>query len=339
MIPLVRVNHVRKTFASGNVFRRAVVAAVDDVSFDIAAGETVGLVGESGSGKSTLGRMVVGLMPPTAGYVTVGEHRIGGLGAMGRKALWRQAQMVFQDPHSSLDPGMTVFDTLSEPLRNFGIARAADAATWIHETLEACGLGRRAASRYPHEFSGGQRQRIGIARALIVRPRFIVADEPVSALDVSIQAQIVNLMQDLKAAFGLTYLFISHDLAVVRHMADRVAVMYRGRLVEIGQAAEVYARPLHPYTQLLPRSVPIPEPKAEAERLAARVVAGETGEAAAGGCAFRGRCPMAREPVCSQEQPPLSNRSGNHLVACHFADGRQHVSRIHTRYDAIMGPV
>ena len=323
MTPLVRLSRLCKTYASGNVFRRAVVTAVDDVSFDIEAGKTLGLVGESGSGKSTLGRMVVGLTPPTAGHVMVGEHRVAALAATGRKALWRQAQMVFQNPHSSLDPRMTVFDTLREPLRNFGIARADEAAARINETLDACGLGQGAASRYPHEFSGGQRQRIGIARALIVRPQFIVADEPVSALDVSIQAQIVNLMQDLKSAFGLTYLFISHDLAVVRHMADRVAVMYRGRLVEIGQASEVYGRPLHPYTRLLLRSVPIPEPKAEAKRLADRVVAAEVGEVGAGGCAFRGRCSLAREPVCWQEEPPLSTRSGSHLVACHFADGQR----------------
>jgi oligopeptide/dipeptide ABC transporter ATP-binding protein len=218
---------------------------------------------------------------------------------------------------------MTVGEALAEPLLNFGIARGAEADRRIGETLEACGLGRVAAERYPREFSGGQRQRIGIARALIVRPRFIVADEPVSALDVSIQAQIVNLLQDLKASFGLTYLFISHDLAVVRHMADRVAVMYRGRLVETGRAPEVYERPLHPYTQLLLRSVPSPDPRVEAVRLRQRVVAPADHGVAAGGCPFRARCPQARLPICAEEEPPLSSRSGDHLAACHFADGQR----------------
>jgi oligopeptide/dipeptide ABC transporter ATP-binding protein len=323
MMPLVRASGLGKSYASGGLFRRQVLKAVDDVSFDIESGETLGLVGESGSGKSTLGRMVIGLTPPSVGHVTVSGQTVG---TMGRKALWRHAQMVFQDPHSSLDPRMTVYDTLAEPLRNFGIARGAQAAERINRTLDACGLGTRAGSRYPNEFSGGQRQRIGIARALIVRPRLVVADEPVSALDVSIQAQIVNLLQDLKAEFGLTYLFISHDLAVVRHMADRVAVMYRGRIVEIGRAETLYARPLHPYTQLLLRSVPIPEPKAEAARLASRVPGTADVAPTAGGCAFRARCPHAQLPICAEEAPPLSSRSGSHLVACHFADGqrRQH---------------
>jgi peptide/nickel transport system ATP-binding protein/oligopeptide transport system ATP-binding protein len=320
--PLVRVSTIRKTFDTGTVFRRHAMTAVNDVSFDILSGETLGLVGESGSGKSTLGRIVVGLTPPSSGHVTIGEHRLGALAAAERKAVWRQAQMVFQDPHASLDPRMTVHDLLAEPLRNFGIARGAEAAALIAETLDACGLGTRAAPRYPSEFSGGQRQRIGIARALIVRPRFIVADEPVSALDVSVQAQIINLLQDLRAAFGLTFLFISHDLAVVRHIADRVAVMFRGRLVEIGEAAAVYASPLHPYTQLLLRSVPLLDPSAEAERLARRVAEPKDAAPASGGCAFRMRCPHA-EPLCAAEEPSLSSRSGGHLVACHFADGQR----------------
>ncbi|HEY0182473.1 MAG TPA: ABC transporter ATP-binding protein [Rhodopila sp.] len=324
MTPLVRASGLRKVYGGGGLFRRQTVAAVDDVSLDIEAGETLGLVGESGSGKSTLGRMVIGLTEPSDGHVTVCGRTVARLGGDGRKALWRQAQMVFQDPHSSLDPKMSVYDTLAEPLRNFGIARGAEAQARIHQTLDACGLAKHAASRYPNEFSGGQRQRIGIARALIVRPRFIVADEPVSALDVSIQAQIVNLLQDLKSQFGLTYLFISHDLAVVRHMADRVAVMYRGRLVEIGRSADLYERPLHPYTQLLLRSVPIPEPRAEAARLARRGPAvAEAAPADSGGCAFRARCPHAQLPVCAEEEPPLSSRSGNRLVACHFADGQR----------------
>ena len=225
--------------------------------------------------------------------------------------------MVFQDPYSSLNPRMTVRDALAEPLRNFGIARGAEADALIRKTLDACGLAATAAARFPREFSGGQRQRIGIARALIVRPNFIVADEPVSALDVSIQAQIINLLQDLKGEFGLTYLFIAHDLAVIRHVSDRVAVMYRGKLVETAPAATLYAAPRHPYTQLLLRSVPVPDPKAEAERrrrAAAEVV---NGEAVEDGCPFAARCPKA-QPACATA-PTLANMAGDQQVACHFA--------------------
>ncbi len=312
MTPLVRVAHVTKQFPK--------TRAVDDVSFDIAPGETLGLVGESGSGKSTLGRIVVGLLPATSGESIVDGQNVGALRGSARKALWRHAQMVFQDPYSSLNPKMTVRDALAEPLRNFAIARGAEADRLIRETIEACGLPASALPRYPREFSGGQRQRIGIARALIVRPNFIVADEPVSALDVSIQAQIINLLQDLKSAFGLTYLFIAHDLAVIRHVSDRVAVMYRGKLVEAAPAAALYASPRHPYTQLLLRSVPVPDPRAEAERR--RTVSGaEVANAAAteGGCPFAARCPMAKFPTCSVKAPELTARDGGHLVACHFA--------------------
>jgi oligopeptide transport system ATP-binding protein len=216
--PLVRVAFLRKHFPvrGGLTMRSEVNKAVDDVSFDILPGETLGLVGESGSGKSTLGRVVVGLLPATSGQSIIAGQSVAGLRGKARKALWRHAQMVFQDPYSSLNPKMTVEDALAEPLRNFGIARGSDAHRLVRDALDACGLSPSAMTRYPREFSGGQRQRIGIARALIVRPNFIVADEPVSALDVSIQAQIINLLQDLKAEFGLTYLFIAHDLAVIR---------------------------------------------------------------------------------------------------------------------------
>jgi oligopeptide/dipeptide ABC transporter ATP-binding protein len=226
--------------------------------------------------------------------------------------------MVFQDPYSSLNPRMTVRDALAEPLRNFGLARGAEADRRIRATLDACGLPTAAMTRYPKEFSGGQRQRIGIARALIVRPNFIVADEPVSALDVSIQAQIINLLQDLKAEFGLTYLFIAHDLAVIRHVSDRVAVMYRGKLVETAPADALFARPMHPYTQLLLRSVPVPDPKAEAERRE-RSSGTETVNVAASddGCPFAARCPQARFPDCARA-PALEARVADHLVACHF---------------------
>jgi peptide/nickel transport system ATP-binding protein len=322
-LPLVDVTDLSKHFPVGGGFlsRRTVTKAVDGVSFEIAAGETLGLVGESGSGKSTLGRLVVGLTPASGGQSTIAGQRVDGLRGTARKKLWRHAQMVFQDPYSSLNPRMTVRDALAEPLRNYGIARGAEADRRVRETLDACGLAASALDRYPREFSGGQRQRIGIARALIVRPDFIVADEPVSALDVSIQAQIINLLQDLKAEFGLTYLFIAHDLAVIRHVSDRVAVMYRGGLVETASAEALYARPLHPYTQLLLRSVPVPDPKAEAERRRLVRVAEVTNpEAAAGrGCPFAARCPRARFPVCAEAAPTLQVQESGHFVACHFA--------------------
>ncbi len=324
--PLVRVAALRKHFAmsgrtgGGLTTAREVNKAVDDVSFDIQAGETLGLVGESGSGKSTLGRVVVGLMPATSGQSIIAGQSVAGLRGKARKALWRHAQMVFQDPYSSLNPRMTVQDALAEPLRNFGIARGSEAERRVREALDACGLSASAMTRYPREFSGGQRQRIGIARALIVRPNFIVADEPVSALDVSIQAQIINLLQDLKAEFGLTYLFIAHDLAVIRHVSDRVAVMYRGKLVETAPAEALYARPLHPYTQLLLRSVPVPDTRAEADRRRLAEGAEVTNAQATGaGCPFAARCPMAQFPICAEKAPPLESRSGNHSVACHFA--------------------
>ncbi|GEP59156.1 ABC transporter ATP-binding protein [Reyranella soli] len=319
--PLVSVTAIRRHFVSGGglLARRKVTRAVDDVSFGIAAGETLGLVGESGSGKSTLGRVIVGLLAATSGQVAIAGQAVGGARGGARRALWRRVQMVFQDPYSSLNPRLTVRDTLAEPLRNFGIARGADADRRIREALDACGLPASAMTRHPREFSGGQRQRIGIARALIVRPDFIVADEPVSALDVSIQAQIINLLQDLKAAFGLTYLFIAHDLAVVRHVSDRVAVMYRGKLVETASAEMLYARPAHPYTQLLLRSVPMPDPRAEAERRK-RTAASEIAhpQATAGGCPFHARCPKARFPLCGEQAPPLAAHASGHRVACHF---------------------
>ena len=324
--PLVRVAALRKHFpmssgrGGGLTAPREVNKAVDDVTFDIRAGETLGLVGESGSGKSTLGRVVVGLMPATSGQSIIAGQSVAKLRGKARKALWRHAQMVFQDPYSSLNPRMTVQDALAEPLRNFGLARGVEADRQVREALDACGLSASAMTRYPREFSGGQRQRIGIARALIVRPNFIVADEPVSALDVSIQAQIINLLQDLKAEFGLTYLFIAHDLAVIRHVSDRVAVMYRGKLVETAPAEALYARPLHPYTQLLLRSVPVPDTRAEAERR--RLAQGTevtNAQATGGGCPFAARCPRAQFPVCAEQAPPLAPRSGDHSVACHFA--------------------
>jgi oligopeptide/dipeptide ABC transporter ATP-binding protein len=320
--PLVRVERVSKHFPiRGRFLRRRMLRAVNDVSFEIARGETLGLVGESGSGKSTLGRVVVNLVSASAGAITIAGRVVGGLRGRARRDIWRQAQMVFQDPYSSLNPRMTVRDALAEPLRNFGIARGAEADKLIRKVLEDCGLGARAMELYPREFSGGQRQRIGIARALVLRPDFIVADEPVSALDVSIQAQIINLLQDLQAEYRLTYLFIAHDLAVVRHMADRVAVMYLGKLVEVASSAELYARPLHPYTQLLLRSIPIPDPKLEAERVRLSSSSDNTPSApTTTGCPFSPRCPRAQFPRCSEVEPPLEMKAPGRLAACHFAE-------------------
>jgi len=317
---LVRAAGVAKRFTFGSLLSRKVVQAVDDVSFTIAQGETLGLVGESGSGKSTLGRMVVGLIPPTAGHIRIAGQAVEAAKGAAKRRLWRTTQMVFQDPYSSLNPKMTVGDALAEPLRNFGIARGEEANRLIRQVIDACGLSARALELYPREFSGGQRQRIGIARALILRPNFIVADEPVSALDVSIQAQIINLLQDLKAEYGLTYLFIAHDLAIVRHVSDRVAVMYRGRLVEVARSSELYARPLHPYTALLLNSIPIPDPKLERERRdrMAWTTSAAVAAPTAGGCPFAPRCPRAQFPICGAEAPLLVDKGGGHFAACHF---------------------
>jgi oligopeptide/dipeptide ABC transporter ATP-binding protein len=320
--PLVRVDRVSKHFpAPGRFFGRGVFKAVQHVSFSIAKGETLGLVGESGSGKSTLGRVVVNLLPATEGSIRVSGREVSGLRGRDRRALWRQAQMVFQDPYSSLNPKMTIRDTLAEPLRNFGIAQGSEADRLVLKVLEDCGLSSRALDLYPREFSGGQRQRIGIARALILRPAFIVADEPVSALDVSIQAQIINLLQDLQDEYGLTYLFIAHDLAVVRHIADRVAVMYLGRIVELADSDALYRRPLHPYTQLLLRSIPIPDPALEAQRVRASSSIDSSAAVTklSGGCPFSPRCPRAQFPLCSEVEPALEMKRDGHLAACHFA--------------------
>ena len=321
-VPLVSAAHVSKHFPVRRSFRRkGVFKAVDDVTLIVRKGETLGLVGESGSGKSTLGRVILNLLPATSGSIRISGSEIAGLRGNARRRVWQHAQMVFQDPYSSFNPKMTIRETLAEPLRNFGIARGADAERRIVKALEDCGLSARALDLYPREFSGGQRQRIGIARALIVRPDFIVADEPVSALDVSIQAQIINLFQDLQAEYGLTYLFIAHDLAVVRHIASRVAVMYRGRIVELARADDLYERPLHPYSQLLLRSIPIPDPVQEARRVG-KDAANESVTAVAStdrGCPFSTRCPLAQSPLCIEVTPALEAKAADHLAACHFA--------------------
>ncbi|MCC7346040.1 MAG: ABC transporter ATP-binding protein [Variibacter sp.] len=320
--PLVNVEAVSKHFpVRAGLLAKRVLKAVDDVSFTIGKGETLGLVGESGSGKSTLGRVIVNLLPATSGSIKLSDREVAQLRGAARRELWRHVQMVFQDPYSSLNPKMTVRDALAEPLRNFGLARGAEADRLILKVLEDCGLPSRAMDLYPREFSGGQRQRIGIARALILRPDFIVADEPVSALDVSIQAQIINLLQDLQAEYGLTYLFIAHDLAVVRHIANRVAVMYLGKIVELAASDALYERPRHPYTQLLLRSIPIPDPVLEARRaLASSSQESSPKTSSAGGCPFSPRCPRAQFPLCGEVAPALEPKAAGHLAACHFAD-------------------
>jgi len=320
---LVAVENLTKHYAqkSGLLGKPRTVKAVDGVSFDIEEGETLGLVGESGCGKSTLGRAILRLHEPTSGRVTIDGTDVTALAPEPLRAFRRRAQIIFQDPYASLNPRMTIGETLSEPLE---IHRLADGAAGrkkrVAELLERVGLRPELASRFPHEFSGGQRQRIGIARALAVEPRFIVADEPLSALDVSIQAQIVNLLVELQAERKLTYLFISHDLRIVEHLCDRVAVMYLGRIVELASSEELYKKPLHPYTRALLSAVPVPDPSRPRQRI---VLEGDPPSPTAPptGCAFHPRCPLyaqkGRTERCRTETPALEDHG--HLAACHFA--------------------
>lgn len=318
--PLVRVEKLVKHFpAGGGLFGRAVVHAVDGVDLAIAPGETLGLVGESGCGKSTLGRVIVRLQPATSGHVYFQGSDLTQVRGEKLRRIRQQVQMIFQDPYASLNPRMTVGDIVSEPLRNFGVARGKKAEQRVQEMMRVVGLNPNFVNRYPHEFSGGQRQRIGIARALVLNPTFIVADEPVSALDVSIQAQIVNLMEDLQAKFNLTFLFIAHDLSVVRHISDRVAVMYLGKIVEIGPSDDIRDHPLHPYTKVLESSVPVPDPDLEAERRPI-LLKGEIPSPVnpPHACRFHTRCPIA-QPICSEVEPPLEMKATGRFAACHFA--------------------
>jgi oligopeptide transport system ATP-binding protein len=322
---LVRVENLKKHFPilQGILFQRQVgaVQAVDDVSFDIFRGETMGLVGESGCGKSTTGRTMLRLYPPTGGSVRFNGQNIFQSKGRDLLAIRRQAQMIFQDPYASLNPRWTVNAIVGEPLWVHGLVKGRHAQTErVQELLKLVGLNPMYVNRYPHEFSGGQRQRIGVARALASEPEFIICDEPISALDVSIQAQVVNLLEDLQDKLGLTYLFIAHDLSMVRHICDRVAVMYLGKIVELAQKDELYNQPLHPYTQALLSAVPVPDPKVERQRQRI-ILSGDVPSPVnpPSGCRFHTRCPIAQS-ICSEQEPEWHDptASSGHWVACHL---------------------
>jgi oligopeptide transport system ATP-binding protein len=319
--PLLRVKDLVKHFAvTGGVLSREVdrVHAVDQVSFDIDAGETLGLVGESGCGKSTTGRCILRLIEPTAGEIWFEGKNVTAFGREQLRALCRDMQIIFQDPFASLNPRMTVSTIIGEALTIHRLTKSREAyRDRIVELLETVGLQADHMRRYPHEFSGGQRQRIGIARALAVEPKLIVCDEPVSALDVSIQAQVINLLEDLQEKFRLTYLFIAHDLSVVEHISTRVAVMYLGRVVEIAPARDLYNEPLHPYTEALLSAVPIPDPTVKRKRI---TLPGDVPNPIRppSGCHFHTRCPIRQLPLCSTQKPALKQGRSGHWVACHL---------------------
>jgi len=314
--PLVEIENLKKYFSAAN---NQIVRAVDGVSFTIHRGETLGLVGESGCGKTTVGRCILRLIEPTSGEIRFDGRDLLSLGRGELRALRRRMQIIFQDPYSSLNPRMKVGAIIAEPLEIHRVGNRRERKDRVAELLSVVGLDPDYANRYPHQFSGGQRQRIGIARALALNPDFIVADEPVSALDVSVQAQVVNLMQDLQERFGLTYLFISHGLAVVKHISTRVGVMYLGKLVELAPAEEIYTNPLHPYTQALLAAIPIPDP--DVKREAPQRLGGDVPNPIAppAGCRFHTRCPHATER-CRSEEPVLEEVSPGHFVACFLHD-------------------
>jgi oligopeptide transport system ATP-binding protein len=320
---LVVVRDLYKYFPiHAGIFSRHVgdVRAVDGVDFTIRRGETLGLVGESGSGKTTAGRVVLRLLAATRGEVVFEGRNILELGREDVRKLRKEMQIIFQDPYASLNPRMTVGDIVGEPLAIHHIAKGKAAEERVHELLRLVGLQPYHANRFPHEFSGGQRQRIGVARALAVNPKFIVADEPVSALDVSIQAQVINLLQDLQAQLGLTYLFIAHDLSVVRHISTRVAVMYVGKIVELADRASLYENPLHPYTQALLSAIPIPDPAVETRRKRIILVGDIPSPVAPpSGCRFHTRCPIAFDR-CKVEVPAFAEYAPGHFAACHWVE-------------------
>jgi oligopeptide transport system ATP-binding protein len=318
MDALVEVRNLKKHFPirKGILSRIAGhVQAVDGISFSIAEGEILGLVGESGCGKTTAGRLIVKLIEPTAGEILFEDQDISSVAGAALRDLRRNMQIIFQDPYASLNPRMTVGEIIGEPLLIHGIAEGKEIEERVTHLLQTVGMEPFYRTRYPHEFSGGQRQRIGIARALALKPKLIVCDEPVSALDVSIQAQVINLLEDLQAQFKLSYLFIAHDLSVVKHISNRVAVMYLGKIVEAAGTQELFRQPLHPYSEALLSAVPIPDPTIERKQI---VLKGDVPSPInpPSGCHFRTRCPYA-EGICRAEEPPLLELSSHHWVACH----------------------
>jgi oligopeptide transport system ATP-binding protein len=322
-IPLLEVKHLKKHFPiKGGVFSKTIgyVYAVDDINFTLEKGETLGLVGESGCGKSTTGRTILRLIEPTDGMIAFEGQDITHLDKSAMRALRREMQIIFQDPYASLNPRMTVGSIIGEPLEIHKIAKGSEKEERVASLLQKVGLRAEDMRKYPHEFSGGQRQRIGIARALALNPKLIVCDEPVSALDVSIQAQVINLLEDLQAEFGLSYLFIAHNLNVVEHISDRVAVMYLGQIVELASDEELYKNPQHPYTEALLSAVPIPDPTVKKKRI---ILEGDVPSPInpPKGCHFHTRC-MYKDKICEEVEPEFKDIGGGHWVACHFRPAR-----------------
>ena len=321
MDPIIEVVNVKKYFSvRGSLFKK--VKAVDNVSFTLERGETFGVVGETGSGKSTLGRVILRLIEPTGGKVFFEGKDTASIRGEELKRFRRNAQMVFQDPHTSLNPKLTIAETLMEPLREYQIF-VEDSERFLIEQLEIVGLGKQHLYRYPHELSGGQKQRVAILRAILPKPKFLVLDEPTSALDVSVQAQILNMLKDIQRRLNATYMFISHDLSVVKYMSDRIAVMYLGKFMEIGNSDEIFEKPLHPYTQALFSAIPIPDPKTTRTRKRLKI----SGEPPSPinvppGCRFHPRCPFFMKGICDAREPPLAEAEEGHQVACRLYSKR-----------------